>query len=84
MLSVLIVDDEEWIRLGIVSKLRKSRFNFSQILQEQSAEQALETAIDVQPDIVLCDIRMDGMDGLAFTRKLLDLLPNTKIVIISG
>lgn len=84
MLSVLIVDDEEWIRLGIVSKLRKSRFNFSQILQEQSAEQALETAIDVQPDIVLCDIRMDGMDGLAFSHKLLELLPNTKIVIISG
>lgn len=84
MLSVLIVDDEEWIRLGIASKLRKSQYNFQEILQEQSAEQALKTASARHPHIVLCDIHMDGMNGLVFSSKLLELLPDTKIVIISG
>ena len=84
MLSVLIVDDEEWIRLGIASKLRKSQYNFQEILQEQSAEQALVTASAKHPDIVLCDIHMDGMNGLVFSSKLLELLPDTKIIIISG
>lgn len=84
MLCVLVVDDEEWIRLGIVSKLKKSRFDFREILQAQSAEQALETALERRPDIVLCDIRMDGMDGLVFSRRLLESLPDTRIVIISG
>lgn len=84
MFSILIVDDEEWTRLGIISKLKKSCYDFRYILQESNAEQALETASVKRPDIVLCDIRMVGMDGLVFSRKLLEFLPDTKIVIISG
>ena len=84
MLCVLVVDDEEWIRLGIVSKLKKSHLNFQKILQSPNAEQALELASKEHPDIILCDIRMDGMNGLVFIHKLMELLPDTKIVIISG
>lgn len=84
MLCVLIVDDEEWTRLGIVSKLKKSHYDFGHILQAPNAEQALEIAVSEHPDIVLCDIRMAEMDGLVFSRKLLEILPDTKIIIISG
>lgn len=84
MLTVLIVDDEEWIRLGIVSKLQKSPYKFQEIFQEPNARQALATASAKHPDIVLCDIHMDEMNGLVFSSKLLELLPDTKIVIISG
>ena len=84
MLSVLIVDDEEWIRLGIISKLKKGPYTFQEIFQESSAKEALNTSLSKHPDIVLCDIHMDGMNGLAFSSKLLEFLPDTKIVIISG
>ena len=44
MLCVLVVDDEEWIRFGIESKLKKSHLNFKKILQSQNSEKALELA----------------------------------------
>lgn len=84
MLSALIVDDEEWARLSIVSKLKKCRFKFQNIFQAQDAEQALQIACESHPDIVLCDIHMGGMNGLVFSSKLLAIYQDIKVVIISG
>jgi len=84
MYRILVVDDEDIIREGLVSKLNKSGFPWSRIAEASSAEQGLKLMGDVQPHIVLCDIRMEEMDGLEMIRALKLKFPKTKIIIISG
>ncbi|MDR1559524.1 MAG: response regulator [Clostridiales bacterium] len=84
MWKVMIVDDEELIRFGLTSKVKKSPLRITNIEQAASAEEALELAKSFKPDIVLCDIGMDGEDGLALSKKLTAVQPRVKIIIISG
>jgi DNA-binding NtrC family response regulator len=64
--SVLIVDDERNTREG----LRKAFRAKYEMFTAESAEQGLEILDENKIDVVLTDLRMPGMDGLAFVRKV--------------
>ncbi|HMB91975.1 MAG TPA: response regulator transcription factor [Rhodothermales bacterium] len=49
-----------------------------------SAEEALETLKEVSCDLVVVDVSLPGMDGLAFTERFLKMKPETLVLIISG
>lgn len=83
-LSVLVVDDEDWIRLGIVSKLNKSNLQFSFIKDVASGAEALRISKRFSFNILICDIRLGDMSGLDLCSALLDEQPNLKMIIISG
>lgn len=83
-MKIVIVDDE----LRIIS-LVKHLIPFKQLGlvlagEALNGEEALELCSRVEPDIIMTDIRMPGMDGLSLIKKIKEILPLSIIIIISG
>ncbi len=81
---VLLVDDEEDIRVGISRKMNWEGLGFTLVGEAENGRDALELAESLQPDVVLTDIKMPFMDGLELCRLLTDRLPAAKFVVFSG
>ncbi|MDC7233152.1 MAG: response regulator [Spirochaetales bacterium] len=81
MYKILVADDENLIRKSIVTKLKKSPYSFSEILEARNANEALQ--ID-NPDILITDIKMGNPNGLELARKMQETNPGLKTIIISG
>ncbi len=84
MYSVMLVDDEEEVRIAIEKKINWGELGFQVVGTAENGEDALEKAIVLQPDVVMTDINMPFMDGLTFSKQLKSQFPATKIVIFSG
>lgn len=83
-LKVLVVDDEYLIR-----NLLKLRINWADYAMEiageaSSAKEALDLMDELLPDIIFTDICMPFMDGIEFSRLVVEKYPYVKIVIITG
>lgn len=81
---VLMVDDEEDIRVGIIRKMDWEGLGFCLVGQAENGREALELAEQLHPDLILTDIKMPFMDGLTLCKKLIPLLPAAKFVVFSG
>ena len=68
--SVLLVDDEEDVIRVIMKKIDWERMGFTVIGYAHNGVEALEMVEECVPDVVLTDIKMPYMDGLAMSRKL--------------
>jgi signal transduction histidine kinase len=81
--KILVVDDWGEERFIIVALLRPLGF---ELIEASSGKEALEKAIVHQPDLILTDLKMSGMDGFALCRQLRSLpaFQHTAILIISG
>lgn len=84
MHTLMVVDDEYNIRRGLVTAVDWASIGVMVVAEARDGQEALELARKVKPDVVLTDISMDEMDGLAFTEVLLKERPRTKVVILSG
>lgn len=84
MYSVIVVDDEEWIREGIMLKLKRSEFPLSCIYGACSGKEALETIMEHKIDLIITDIRMDNIDGLELVSKVKEITDDVEFIIISG
>ena len=82
--SVLIVDDEQWIRKGIIAKIRNYGFHFSRIEEASDGSEALEKIQANRPDIAFIDIKMEGMDGLELMRRSNRLSRDIRFIVITG
>lgn len=83
--TLLTVDDERFIHLGLNKLINWAEFNIDKIGEAFDGDAALEIIIDKRPDIILTDIRMPGLDGLDLISRvsqLEDYFPDW--VIISG
>lgn len=81
---VLLVDDEEDIRVGISRKMDWEGLGFTLVGEAENGRDALELAETLEPDLVLTDIKMPFMDGLELCRILTERLPASKFVVFSG
>ncbi|MER5888978.1 response regulator transcription factor [Streptomyces sp. NPDC001941] len=70
MPSVLIVDDQVLIRSGLSALIRATQ-DLDVCGEAESGEQAVELAAQRRPDVILMDIRLPGMDGVAATERIL-------------
>jgi two-component system response regulator YesN len=82
--KIMIVDDEEEIRLGIIKKIDWKANGFIVVGNAENGQEALEKAERLQPDVIMTDIKMPFMDGLELGKKLVELMPSTKIIVFSG
>ena len=82
-ISVLIVDDHEVVRQGIRAFL-EAHSDFSVVGEAGSGEQALRMVDEFVPDVVLMDLVMDCMDGVEATRRVKQISPRTRIVVLTS
>ena len=81
-ISVLLADDQHLVRAGFRSLLRRDR-DIAVVGEASTGDEAVRTARDLRPDVILMDIRMPGMDGITATKLILTELPETRIVILT-
>ncbi|WP_130836287.1 response regulator [Lachnoclostridium sp. Marseille-P6806] len=84
MIRLLIVEDEAPIRNGLLRHVPWKTLGVDEVSAAENAEDALRTAAELRPDIVLSDIRMPGMLGTDMARALRGLLPDCQILFVSG
>ncbi|MFO0821108.1 MAG: sigma-54 dependent transcriptional regulator [Pirellulales bacterium] len=81
MANLLVVDDEPSIVWALT---RLGRDLGHVVASASSAEQALTVAATQSPDLIMLDVRLPGLDGLAAMTRLRELAPNAPIIIMTA
>lgn len=81
-LRVVVVDDQPLVRAGFSKILERER-DISIVGEAADGVQALEVVARLRPDVVLMDVRMPRLDGLAATESLRTTVPEARIVVLT-
>jgi DNA-binding NarL/FixJ family response regulator len=81
VVNVLVADDHEVVRTGIVSLLAGSDINV--VAEAANGSEAVKMAVKHKPDVVLLDIRMPDSDGLEALDRIHREVPHARVVILS-
>ena len=79
--KILVVDDEEVVRLSHIRTLASMHCNVEVV---KDGMEALKVMALRPADVVLLDLRMPGMDGMAVLKAIKQSWPETEVVIITG
>jgi DNA-binding response OmpR family regulator len=80
-IKALLVDDEESFRNTLCKRLGRRGMT---VEQAGSGEEALDMLADFQPDVILLDVKMPGMDGLTALHKIKEASPLIEVVMLTG
>ncbi len=78
---ILVIDDEAIVRNSIVAYLEDSGFD---VIEAENGREGVACFNSQCPDVVLCDLRMPHMDGLAVLKEINQTRPNTPFIVVSG
>src|SRR5690348_4985730 len=78
---LLVVDDDAAIRDTLAHQLARARF---EVTTAPSAESALSQVGEVDPAVVLTDVRMPGMNGIELVKRLRERLPDVNVVVMTS
>jgi DNA-binding NarL/FixJ family response regulator len=81
-IRVLLVDDQCLFREGLETLLSVHR-DIQVVGQASNGQEAVEVAAQVQPDVVLMDVRMPVLDGVRATRRLKRALPQCRVIVLT-
>lgn len=84
MLKVFLVEDESIVREGLKNNIPWQEYGYQFTGEASDGEMALPMIRKIRPDVLITDIKMPFMDGLALSRIVTQEIPDIKIVIISG
>jgi DNA-binding NarL/FixJ family response regulator len=80
--AVIAVDDQPFF-LGVARDVVRATPGFRWAGEAQSGEQAIEVVDDLEPDLVLLDVRMPGIGGIEAARRIAGEHPEVVVVLIS-
>lgn len=69
-IKVLLVDDHEMVRMGLATFL-STESDIEVIGEASNGQEGVRLALQLQPDVILMDLVMDGMDGVTATREII-------------
>ena len=82
---VLIVDDEAEVRKTLSDILRAMRYSDTLEVEEASSgREGLDAVVRQRPDLVLLDLQMPGMSGLALLKQIREVEPRLSVIVISA
>jgi DNA-binding NarL/FixJ family response regulator len=79
---ILIADDHALVREGLRTML-SGEDGLEVVAEANDGQQALDLCRELEPDLVLMDVRMPVMDGLEATRKIKDEMPKTSVMMVT-
>jgi two-component system response regulator YesN len=83
-ISLVIADDEDFIRQGLIEIVSDKQFNTNLVGTAANGTEALSLIQTMQPDIAIIDIKMPGIDGLEVIRLSREANCKTRFLILSG
>jgi len=81
MAKILIVDDAEFLRVRLTRMLDTDGY---QVFQAENGLRAVAVYKEIQPDVVLMDITMPEMDGLAALKEIVSYDPKARVVMLTA
>ena len=84
MYTVLVVDDERWIRKGIVKMIDCEKNQISEIFEAVTVQEAMDVYDQKRPDIVLTDIRFPVKSGCDLIEYIYNDNPNVCVILVSA
>ncbi|UUZ90340.1 response regulator transcription factor [Paenibacillus sp. P25] len=82
-IKVLLVDDHEMVRIGLAAVLSTEE-DIEVVGEASGGQEGIRLAQEYKPDVVLMDLVMEGMDGIETTRRLLQLHPDCKVIVLTS
>lgn len=84
LFRLMIADDEETIRNGLKNLIESYELGLAAIYTAEDGREAIEIIEKLHPEIILMDINMPFVNGLDAIEKVREIVPESKIIIISG
>ena len=82
MIRVLLVDDEAMVRVGLRMVL-SAESDIEVVGEAADGEEAEHATLELQPDVVLMDVRMPRVDGIEGSRRVMAARPETRVVVLT-
>lgn len=83
MINILIADDHDLVRIGLRHMLQDIA-DFSVIGEAASGEEALDRAAELNPHVVLMDVRMPGIGGIEATSRMARRAPGSRVIALTA
>ena len=83
-MRLMVVDDNRQIREGIHYGIAWSEYGIDEVREYADGEEAREALNTYQPDIIIADIKMPGMDGLQLLEHVRELRKNCRYILLSA
>ena len=81
-IRLLVVDDHPVVRAGL-RMLLNAQLDMEIVGEAADGPTAVARALELKPDVVIMDITMEGMSGMAATREIRKRLPETKVLVLT-
>lgn len=84
IIRIMLADDHPVFRSGLKNiLLMNGKLDFDVVCEAENGQEAVDLALEMEPDIIIMDINMPEKDGIEATKIIKEKLPDTKILILT-
>lgn len=83
-MKIMVMDDERWIRKGIVKMIDKEVLGIKEVYEASNIDEARKIFVENKPEIVISDVRLPIGNGCTLCKELFEMDFGTKFIMLSG